>query len=1081
MSNIFFGKTNYDCVNGLIERLKQNYLDESLSHVFIVPDRISMLTEIKIFESLNIQSSCNIEVLTLSRLASKILQGVKVISKPTSCMILQKIIKDNKQSLKCFTKNINADLANNLFETISQFKSCKIKFDEVTVNTKNSLLQEKLEDISLLYKKYQEYLLKNHLLDSMDRLDILSSEIKNIKNLSSTCVYVGNFDSFTFQGFQLINELIKNCYEFNIGLTKSDNPLNEHIYNSDFTNSVLKLFEINNNKPNIIFCPETAEGEVKHIQDNLFAYKPQQMQINTDGLVELYEASSFEEELTFVCSTIKNNIIKNKLSFKDFVLCIPNLEERQKQVERVLSGFDFSYYIDVSQNFENSLLVRFIKQLIDILIENFSKDSVLSVVKSIFFDADFNKKINFEDYINKFNVNDFAVLKSINIEDEKYEDFCFIKNKLFDYFNCALNCNCKTYDDYINLFKNLLINFNCEEKLNELSKKFYESGDTKQQKNYEQYLDKLLEIFNNITSVLGQEECNLKLFNLTLFSGIKATKVSTTPISTNSIFVGDLSVSFFDKAKVYYILDCSEKNFPHTIVDMGLISDKDISELSESYKLSPSVSEINFKERFRAFEILLSAKEKLYLSYNYETNGSQKSKILDDIAKMFCVIDNKNQFNTLKFRTYNTTDFLTKNNNYFVAKTNFIDKYREYLNGQEENLTEVVALYKFLNLNKKFLSNFNYVNNPNIKTEIFFNKNTVSVSQVEKFMSCPFMHFAKYGLKIKENDLGELNSLNIGNILHEVAENFIKNNSLPINEKSIDKIARSVFKKVISVDKYVSILNNTFNKALIKNLEEEAVRFCSALNYQVTNSSFRPQANLLEAEFDDKNTIKSLKIKIKNKILKLVGKIDRIDIFNDYFRIIDYKTGKCDRSYKELFFGKKIQLEAYMKVVENSLRLKPAGAYYLPVKSAFTKAEETKFDKYQLNGRTLKLDEVINASDNRFNSNYSLTSDLVEIKYNKNSIENRTLSAYAKVLSLNEIQNMANYAIALLNQACLDIESNNIAVSPLVLGNDSACKNCCYYSLCRFDESFGNQKRNPQSKVELKNFSNEVGEEKDGN
>ena len=53
---------------------------------------------------------------------------------------------------------------------------------------------------------------------------------------------------------------------------------------------------------------------------------------------------------------------------------------------------------------------------------------MLSVVKSIFFDAEFSKKLNFEDYINKFNVFDIASLKSINIEDEKYEDFCFIKN-----------------------------------------------------------------------------------------------------------------------------------------------------------------------------------------------------------------------------------------------------------------------------------------------------------------------------------------------------------------------------------------------------------------------------------------------------------------------------------------------------------------------------------------------------------------------------------------------------------------------------------------------------------------------------
>ena len=81
----------------------------------------------------------------------------------------------------------------------------------------------------------------------------------------------------------------------------------------------------------------------------------------------------------------------------------------------------------------------------------------------------------------------------------------------------------------------------------------------------------------------------------------------------------------------------------------------------------------------------------------------------------------------------------------------------------------------------------------------------------------------------------------------------------------IEKIARNIFDEIICDDIYESLRSNNLNKALIKNLEEEeSVRFCKVLNYQVGNSSFKPQKDLLEVRFDDNKKIKSLKIKIKN-------------------------------------------------------------------------------------------------------------------------------------------------------------------------------------------------------------------------
>ena len=95
MKGIVIGKTNYDCLFTLIDMVK----DKPGRHIFVVPDRMSVVCEKAIFERLNIESTCNIEVMTLSRIASRVLKNIQVITKTASVMILQKILNQNIKQL----------------------------------------------------------------------------------------------------------------------------------------------------------------------------------------------------------------------------------------------------------------------------------------------------------------------------------------------------------------------------------------------------------------------------------------------------------------------------------------------------------------------------------------------------------------------------------------------------------------------------------------------------------------------------------------------------------------------------------------------------------------------------------------------------------------------------------------------------------------------------------------------------------------------------------------------------------------------------------------------------------------------
>lgn len=1067
MISIFFGKTSDDCAQDMFSHLKQNG-EKTCHYVFVVPDRMTVIAEKQVFERLNIESTCNIEVLTLSRLFSKLVHNKTIISKTASCMILQKILKDEKDNLKCFNKNIDSDLAEVIFGTISQFKSCKVNFDEVAVKNGDKLLEDKLSDIYLIYAKYERFLRDNQLFDALDKLNFLSDAVKNSEFIRNSSFYFCGFDGLTMQGYEIVSSICEFAKDFNFALTQAGNSPNGHIYNENFTANILNILK--NKKNNVFYHTESRQGQSKFLQENLFCYSPSCEKISKSD-VEISQAKDFREEVLYCSLKIKKMIMSEGLSFNDFIVAVPNLAQKKQVIDDVFSKFDFNFYLDTTEDFKNSVVFRFIKNSIDLFKENFSIKSVLTFLKNPLLMLPSEKIDDFEDYAIKFNLEDLYEIKSSRAENSLFfENFDLIRKLLFEMTEKIAEdlINAKNFSDYILIFKKLCENARIEEKIKEFCKRFADENNLKQARIFEQYYDVFLFTLDELENILGSVSCDFKTFSSTLLSGLSIAKISTTPLSIDAIMVGDTSTSFFEKRKVLFVLGANEESFPKSFVDYGIISDDDIKNLSEKYKLEPSIFELNKKEQFKAYELLLKPTEKLFLSYNFLEG--EKSKVLIDISKMF-LLEEKGKFAPLSFKRFNDCDFLTKNCDVSVAKSNLTSDIRAICDGVLDKDKEINSLYASLKgfLEDDFTQNFNFENRIKIKQNLFFTKNTTSVSQVESYMTCPFLHFATRGLKLATKDEGKLERNYIGLIMHEIAREVLGEIALPQEEKLVRTETEKAYKKVVSKDDYKSFLSSVSNRTLFINLKNEAKKFILALNEQAKHSKFVPK--FLEERFSDNGRIKGLKIPCKGKTLRLVGQVDRIDVSGDYFRIVDYKTGDVDTSLRELFFGKKIQLEAYLKVCENSLKLKPAGAYYLPVKGGFSDEKTTLQKKYQLKGNTLESFEVACLSDDRFEKE-ALDSDILEVKF-KLQKDEKVKGGYSKVVSEKDLQNFGNYAIKLTQKACEDINTLDITPFPLVITSKDICEKCLFSGLCRFDKAFSNCKRNVKMKISKEDFEEE--------
>jgi ATP-dependent helicase/DNAse subunit B len=145
-----------------------------------------------------------------------------------------------------------------------------------------------------------------------------------------------------------------------------------------------------------------------------------------------------------------------------------------------------------------------------------------------------------------------------------------------------------------------------------------------------------------------------------------------------------------------------------------------------------------------------------------------------------------------------------------------------------------------------------------------------------------------------------------GEILHLVLETLYKPYAATkrlINKKEIDDILKQLEESSVLTDSFKKVYGesgtkgrNVLIEGVIKNLVKKV------LEQDKAYSPFSIEA--LETEGSTKETDFSMELPVRsgNKTIgvKLKGKIDRVDLKDGLYRIIDYKTGNIERRFKSI-------------------------------------------------------------------------------------------------------------------------------------------------------------------------------------
>ena len=1077
----------------LLERAKQDY-DQAkaagvkIKQLFIVPDRIVVSYQMLILEALEIEGSTNIDVCSFRNLADNILgrEAVNSLNQQTETMLIRKVIEDNKSKLEYFKNSAKyPGFAVEMIRLITTLRSNGINPDSLgnLLNSVSEKYKNKIRDIQLILSSYLKELDSRE--DYISKLEKLKKYIHAYNDANDDTVkeykyadyniYVAEFFNFSQIELNILKEMFNNdaLTKKYIAIPYSDND-NSYIF-PNYLKSKFESMFANLNIEEVYKQEHLDFDEYEHIQSELFGFN----KINRTGgsdIVSVQVSNNIENEVKALASQIKLLIHKGA-RYKDIACICCDVPTYTDTITSIFKKYDIPYFTDVKAQLIDQKITKILMLALKIkLNKSFLQADVFALLKA------FGDVIAKRDDINRF---ENYCLKN-GIEFNKFENK--IEDKVLEDIRLKLLSLLKPLDftEAVNVKEMIAAIRAFLDKID--AKKICEDLATQQQ---EQNMDiessVTLQSYKKLTQILEQlenekmlGECKMakdvfvKVFEATLLS----VTITTIPMYIDCVYIGDLQKSRYESKNYIFIIGANEALFPQDIQESSILTSQDLNVWEQCGKLSifPTIKDSNRQSKLNVLMALLKAKKKLVVSYpiqDMEGDELKRASALDSLCKIIGQVDKEGNPEPVAIDTPNDKWDEEKYIEFVGATKNALESLIAIRKSIDENLLHESDLTKkvcnaLYQMAVKELKDKNMVDDilkgsheidDKINVDWDLISESISPSRLESYLGCPFRYYAQYVLKLKKREEFGVDIADTGNIIHECFEKFFSQKDYDTkSESQINDFVVDTITNIIDREEY-KYLNNEEFKIVLDDLKKETAKSISTLVEKMKTSLFKPM--VLEAVIGDGKdaSFKPLELDLgTGKKIKLTGKIDRIDSYNDEAFIVDYKSKSISSAkidLKDVMFGNKIQIIVYLDVLAKNGGKVPVGAFYLPLSSKVS--SDTKEDRIQYVGfianstkTLLDMDKSMAEMENEKES--SLFPFKCKVTKTSSSYDKKSGNT---MVTKEDFNRMFEYVENLSVKVANEINSGNIKVAPQS-DNDSEshlCKYCDYKAICKIDDA----------------------------
>ncbi|MBQ2161036.1 MAG: hypothetical protein II444_04305, partial [Firmicutes bacterium] len=401
MLKIYCGRESADREKFIMSRI-----DPRGRALLIVPDQYTLEAERRLFEETGAEALMDVEVTSMSRLGSRLLQelgGSKrtFIDKYGRHMILSHVLREHRDELQIFggleEKNSFLEMINNFISEMKQYNSGLAELEAVKEQVKEgTYVHRKLSDLSLIYGEYEKRI-RGKYTDSEDYIDLFLSRIGESELIKGNRIWIYGFDSFAPKALSVIGELMTYAEEVSVVLTADRNRNSRDAELFDLAEMVIRNLR-NTAEARGIECMEAdipagfetypdhhKYAAVRHIEREIYALPSEPFKgWGDEDLPVFVEASNLYNEAENAAAYVLHLIRDKGYRLGDIRLILNDQEVRGAIVRRVFGEYGLEIFMDQGREAEDNPIIRYVMSLLDAAVGNYSTPDIMAMLKTGF-------------------------------------------------------------------------------------------------------------------------------------------------------------------------------------------------------------------------------------------------------------------------------------------------------------------------------------------------------------------------------------------------------------------------------------------------------------------------------------------------------------------------------------------------------------------------------------------------------------------------------------------------------------------------------------------------------------------------